>query len=423
MPTPPASSTSSPQRPSAAAGTPAEEHKESPAPQVTASAPAVAQAASSAPTSVPSPAGATSTEVVPSSAASAESGPAATESSVKTTPSSPVPSAPASAPAAQTFQPPQPCVADKATSSTEGVVPTRETPPVPAPPDITRHETRSEAPLSSATGGPTTGGDTAADGDEQALLDLLGARVWASEPDRMRSDLGTLASKVSDHVRSRSLTSRFDPVRHGLVFERVLKILKKATQQPALLADFAFLVEGLGRPPMSQAPSGRILTEEERTIRLVEAERASLKGRVAVLEAEHSDLTDQLVESRTQRRRIAKLRAELEAFKALGSSPEEIGSREQRLQAVMTYAMTLAQIFDRASCEYEAVLGKLILGYDRRGRQLPSAEEIRSLMQDRPSRLQLDFASLPFLDQPDVVSVFEGLTKGMTRRPKRVDTR
>ncbi|KAJ0389962.1 hypothetical protein ATCC90586_011800 [Pythium insidiosum] len=208
----------------------------------------------------------------------------------------------------------------------------------------------------------------------------------------MRSDLGTLASKVSDHVRSRSLTSRFDPVRHGLVFERVLKILKKATQQPALLADFAFLVEGLGRPPMSQAPSGRILTEEERTIRrleaslkqvqddranivaqlglarrqiasqrdeiallqrqlstrpsasLVEAERASLKGRVAVLEAEHSDLTDQLVESRTQRRvdaqvadeRIAKLRAELEAFKALGSSPEEIGSREQRLQAVMT---------------------------------------------------------------------------------------
>ncbi|KAJ0391141.1 hypothetical protein ATCC90586_011700 [Pythium insidiosum] len=205
-------------------------------------------------------------------------------------------------------------------------------------------------------------------------------------------------------------------------------VLKKATQQPALLADFAFLVEGLGRPPMSQAPSGRIMTEEERTIRrleaslkqvqedranivgqlglarrqiasqrdeiallqrqlstrpstsvavtpsvrpaeldalrdrikLVEAERASLKGRVAVLEAEHSDLTDQL------------LRTELEASKALGSSPEEIGSREQRLQAVMTYAMTLAQIFDRASCEYEAVLGKLILGYDRRGRVLES---------------------------------------------------
>ncbi|KAJ0392807.1 hypothetical protein P43SY_000013 [Pythium insidiosum] len=130
------------------------------------------------------------------------------------------------------------------------------------------------------------------------------------------------------------------------------------------------------------------------------------------------------------------MRAELEAFKALGSSPEEIGSREQRLQAVMTYAMTLAQIFDRASCEYEAVLGKLILGYDRRGRVLESFFRLasgdsadvqgrlpRAMAADRPSRLQLDFASLPFLDQPDVVSVFEGLTKGMTRRPKRVDTR
>ncbi|KAJ0391148.1 hypothetical protein P43SY_010668 [Pythium insidiosum] len=54
---------------------------------------------------------------------------------------------------------------------------------------------------------------------------------------------------------------------------------------------------------------------------------------------------------------------------------------------------------------------------------IPSPEEIRSLMEDRPTRLQIDFATSSLPDDRDVNAVLQGLSRGFMRRPRRQDAR
>ncbi|KAJ0389028.1 hypothetical protein ATCC90586_011595 [Pythium insidiosum] len=88
----------------------------------------------------------------------------------------------------------------------------------------------------------------------------------------------------------------------------------------------------------------------------IKEDHRELVQKLSEVRAEHS-ASEKLLEGR-----IATLKQELDTFKALGATPEQIAAREQRLQAVVTYAILVAQVFERACREYEAVLGPLVLG-------------------------------------------------------------
>ncbi|GLE07092.1 hypothetical protein PINS_up016961 [Pythium insidiosum] len=79
------------------------------------------------------------------------------------------------------------------------------------------------------------------------------------------------------------------------------------------------------------------------------------------------DATQQAVDQRLSKT----LRDRLAGFEALGTS-DDIRGREERLLALMGFAVTVAQVYERSCSEYEAVFGSVLLSYDRRGRVIES---------------------------------------------------
>ncbi|GLD94863.1 hypothetical protein PINS_up003488 [Pythium insidiosum] len=395
---------------------------------------------------------------------------------------------------------------------------------------------------------------------QTAEAELLGVRVWASEPDRMRSDLCALANKVSDRVRAPSLASSFSPCPHGLLFEATLKLLKKSTVDPSCLEPLAFMVPGLSaivsasgstaalaaqlstvqaqlkaatksrldvvnqlklvrrrndalqdrvneleqaRPassasksspsasgPSSVAPMSKV-EELKARVSKVEHERDEALRQVRTLEAAHAREAKQAQGELSDYKdlgTVADLQTamlELRAYRASGS-PAEVEDRERRLKNLAIFALRVAIVYDRSLSEFESIAGRVLLGYDRRGRlleslfhliagdapgiadrlpgvitavvpdlaaederrpdtgralsalvtalessqdpeegqvssqrsslfglhNLPTADEVRALLQDRPSRLQVDFSAVPFFDDPDTEAAFAGLVRG-----------
>ncbi|GLE04084.1 hypothetical protein PINS_up012995 [Pythium insidiosum] len=62
---------------------------------------------------------------------------------------------------------------------------------------------------------------------------------------------------------------------------------------------------------------------------------------------------------------------ELRAYRTSGS-PAEIEDRERRLKNLAIFALRVAIVYDRSLSEFESVAGRVLLGYDRRGRLLES---------------------------------------------------
>ncbi|GLE07442.1 hypothetical protein PINS_up017679, partial [Pythium insidiosum] len=247
---------------------------------------------------------------------------------------------------------------------------------------VTSPSSAASPPLATAAGSaapacesPMRRSDVGADGLSSQERDLLEPRVWGVERDRMISDLGTLAGKVSDRRLEASL--HLVQVDHNqakvtidLAERQVASLTRRVRALEAELEGKAPAPEPT-RPAEIDALHERAKTAEA-SAELVKESRDALVAEISDVRAKHSAETARL-ESK-----IASLVAELERFKPLGDSPEQISAREQRMRAVMTLAVVTARVYDRSLREYEAALAPLVLGYDRRGRVVESFFQVAS---------------------------------------------